>query len=188
LTASAVLLVAVTLLVVLSTPTAHAMTLSTSTARAHTAIAQLSSRGLVPAQPLTPAGSITLQWGNSTLSAQVNVTGLAANTLTQGFIVPGTCANPGGTATFRTRAVTSDANGNVSGSGTKTGMQRSGIRLPKAFEVVQNGQIVLCADTMQNPTTESTTGLAVSGSETLTLNPASGPAPKQVHRTHAING
>jgi hypothetical protein len=129
-----------------------------------------------------------VQWGNSTLNAQVNLTGLAANTSTQGFVVPGTCANPGGIATFRTKAVTSDGNGNVSGSGTKVGMQRSGIRLPKAFEVVQNGQIVLCGDTNQNPSTANTSGLAASGSVNITMNPASGPGPSQAHTTNYTSG
>jgi hypothetical protein len=125
------------------------MPANTLAASTHAA-ALASYKAQLATDPLTPGGTVTVQWGNSTLNAQVNLTGLAANTSTQGFVVPGTCANPGGIATFRTKAVTSDANGNVPGSGTRVGMLCSGIRLPKAVEVVQNGQIVLCGDTTQD--------------------------------------
>jgi hypothetical protein len=115
---------------------------------------------------------------------QYNLRGLAANTTTQGFIVPGTCDNPGGTATFRSQATVTDAYGNASGQSTKLGTLPGGVKLPKAIEVVQKGQIVLCGDTSaiqlpypigsgQNPT----------GSATITLHPVSGPEPKQVHTT-----
>jgi hypothetical protein len=108
---------------------------------------------------------------------------LAPNTSTQGFIVPGTCASPGGTATFRSQATITDASGNASGQSTKLGTLPGGVKLPKAIEVVQNGRVVLCGDTSaiqlpypvgsgQNPT----------GSTTITLHPVSAPAPNQVHK------
>src|SRR5262249_26077754 len=98
-------------------------------------------------------GTVRLQWLPGILLTEFNLKGLAANTMTQGFVVPGTCANPGGTATFRSKAATTGANGSLAGVTTTLGILPSGVRLPKAIQVVQKGQIVLCGDTATIPGT-----------------------------------
>jgi hypothetical protein len=195
--ASAVLLAAATLLVALSSLAACDMPGGSTTGSTTTASSTPSAFGSPTAQtahssatpaPATPphasgaSGSIHLQWQPGSLTTQFNLEGLAANTLTQGFVVPGTCANPGGTATFRSRAAITGANGSLTGLSTTLGILPSGVRLPKAIEVVQQGQIVLCGDTSA-ASSASAVGSSSnpSGSATITLQPASGPAPKQVH-------
>jgi hypothetical protein len=126
---------------------------------------------------LDAGGTLTIAWANGSLNAAVSLNGLAANTVTIGYIVPGTCASPGGSATFRTHTMSTDANGNLSAARSNMGTNPNGIILPKAFQVVQNRQIVLCSDTTQDPTYRYTNGRVKSASMTLTFSPASGTAP-----------
>jgi hypothetical protein len=76
----------------------------------------------------------------------------------------------------------SGADGSISGQATQLGVLPSGVRLPKAIEVVQKGQIVLCGDTTAIPGTDAVgSGNNPSGSATISLHPTSGAAPRQVH-------
>jgi hypothetical protein len=193
-TASAVLLAAVALLVALSTLAACAMPGGSTTAGSTTPPAagspttQTAHPTATPTPPATtstsgPSGTVNVQWQPGSLMTEFNLKGLTASTLTLGFIVPGTCADPGGTATFRSKAAVTDANGSVSGESSTLGVLPSGVRLPKAVDVVQKGQVVLCGDTTGMPSTyPAGSGNNPSGSATITLHPASGPAPKQAHR------
>jgi hypothetical protein len=175
-----------------SAPTATATAQSTATATAtvtpHLSTSPTPGPTATPTPPPTSpppsgaGGTINLQWQPDALLVQYNLHGLAANTTTQGFIVPGTCGNPGGTATFRTQATITDESGNASGQSTHLASLPSGVQLPKSIEVVQNRQTVLCGDTeAESSPYPIGSGLDPSGSLTITLHPVSEPAPKQVH-------
>jgi len=134
----------------------------------------------VQTPPLAAGGVVSLRWGGGILGLSLTARGLAPDTFTQGFLVPGTCSDPGGVAAFRTQAERTDAHGAITDARTKIGAQASGIRLPKAFEVVQNGRVVLCGDTAEDAGDARVAGLVRSASITVTLTTASGPAPGQV--------
>jgi hypothetical protein len=147
---------------------------------AHAARPAIPQASTTQNQPLTAAGTAALRWGQGVLHVSLTATGLTPDTSTQAFLVPGTCSHPGSMATFATPAIGTDANGTIAEARTKIGAQLSGIRLPKAVEVVQSGQIVLCGDTTEDASSKDMSGLVRSAAISVTLTPASGPAPGQV--------